>query len=196
MDNFYRACFNNFGPNDTRTLGWNGSGNQEKRFNKLLKIGIREGDSVLDVGCGFGDLYFYCLRYVGDIRYVGVEKNFEISKVAKSNLRDRENASVVNIDFEEYLSRPDIDWVVCSGLFPFDFEDYDICLDRYIKKMLSISRRGVALNLLSTKSKKYEQSFKYNSPGFVISRVEKISKKFNLFHDYLDNDFTVHIYNE
>ena len=34
-------------------VGWNdGKGNQRKRFETLVDIGIESGDSVLDVGCG------------------------------------------------------------------------------------------------------------------------------------------------
>ncbi len=40
-------------------LYWSTKEMQELRFKVLADIGIQSGDSVLDVGCGFGDLLGY-----------------------------------------------------------------------------------------------------------------------------------------
>ena len=45
-------------------VGWlDGRQNQTKRFETLLDIGVQEGDSILDLGCGKGrhihKLYYY-----------------------------------------------------------------------------------------------------------------------------------------
>lgn len=47
---------------DPKTLGWN-SGKQQERFQVLTSFVPPEAcGSVLDVGCGFGDLYGFLLR--------------------------------------------------------------------------------------------------------------------------------------
>ena len=45
---------------DAKTLGWGGGKNKQfERFKALTEIGIQEGDSVLDFGCGFADYFEY-----------------------------------------------------------------------------------------------------------------------------------------
>ena len=65
---FYFNNYQQFGYS-VKSLGWGSTESQEKRFKALSEVGIDNGDRVLDVGCGFGDLYFY-LKKMDAIRII------------------------------------------------------------------------------------------------------------------------------
>src|SRR3989339_2012946 len=54
----YRARYQQHGYSPV-SLGWGKGGRQHLRFSVLAGIGIGKEDSVLDIGCGFGDLFGY-----------------------------------------------------------------------------------------------------------------------------------------
>lgn len=59
---------------DTRSLGWI-PGARKVRFEALTSIGDLNNSSVLDVGCGFGDLYGYLVGRGIKVDYTGVDIN-------------------------------------------------------------------------------------------------------------------------
>lgn len=49
---------------------------QKIRFKTLCEIGIQSTDSVLDVGCGNGDLLPFLESSIGkDVRYTGIDND-------------------------------------------------------------------------------------------------------------------------
>ncbi|MFA5133975.1 MAG: methyltransferase domain-containing protein [Patescibacteria group bacterium] len=80
----------------TRQYAW-------PEFEELAKY-VKEGDSVLDIGCGNGRLYKYLnneLR-VTNYEYVGVDQSEELIKIAKKNNSGGKfkTADVFNLPFE------------------------------------------------------------------------------------------------
>jgi hypothetical protein len=47
-----------------KSLGWGSDYSQKKRFDILLDIGVDINDSVLDVGCGYGDFSKNFVNYL------------------------------------------------------------------------------------------------------------------------------------
>jgi len=62
---YFSKRYEEFG-DSVKTL-WGGEESQKQRFDVLLSIGDLNGKSVLDVGCGFGDLYGYLRQRKVDI---------------------------------------------------------------------------------------------------------------------------------
>ena len=60
----------------TKTLGWGGGRERQSlRFKTHLEIGFKENDSIIDIGCGFGDLYFYLKENFSQFYYYGIDIN-------------------------------------------------------------------------------------------------------------------------
>ena len=55
----YKDLFKQYGAKDERSLGWS-KNKQNYRFERCLRfLKPKCGESLLDIGCGFGDLYRY-----------------------------------------------------------------------------------------------------------------------------------------
>jgi len=197
LEDFYETCFKAFGKDDVRTLGWVNSESQFARFNAIKSIGIKSQDHVLDVGCGFGDLYFYLKDSIGDIRYTGIERKKFLADIARTNLSSEKNAEIKEhdiIDFDSFDRS--FDWVVASGIFPFAYDGFLDEVYGYVKKMFKMSKSGVSFNLLTSlapEENKFDH-MQYSNPAEIISKFSSISTNFRLLHDYLPNDMTIHLY--
>ena len=84
----YNERLNKFGYN-SKTLGWKGGyRKQKKRFCELLKIcafSSKSVKSILDVGCGFGDLFRYISEHKINVNYHGVDINQALLDIGKKN---------------------------------------------------------------------------------------------------------------
>ena len=54
--NFYEALLKKYGKS-YKALNWGSLENQKKRFEVIADVGLKAGDSILDVGCGLSDFY-------------------------------------------------------------------------------------------------------------------------------------------
>ena len=122
---FYDLFINQFNSMDYRSLGWKTKKDQEIRFEKIFEIGISPGDSVLDIGSGLSDFYFFLREKIGDFSYVGIEPKEQFYSVSKVRYSDYGNFKVLKKSISEPVEDfPSADWVVASGLFPFKQPKY------------------------------------------------------------------------
>jgi|ETNvirenome_6_85_1030632.scaffolds.fasta_scaffold00511_19 ubiquinone/menaquinone biosynthesis C-methylase UbiE len=190
---FYNETFSKHGE-DVRSLGWGSKESQNIRFRVLLEMGIKGGQSVLDVGCGFGDFYDFLLSQNINVDYVGADINKNFIKVAK-----QKNKSVIfHLSDTSSFSNDSFDWVVASGVFCFDDENNNLNkLTKNLSKLYNISKKAAAVNFLSSETKgNIKEGFRHYKPQNIINAALTITNKVSLRHDYLQNDFTVYLYKE
>lgn len=122
IDEIYkRKFFENMSIDDVKTLGWSSIKSQEYRFKILLEIGVSTDDTILDVGCGYGDLSKNVKNYVGiDIRKLAID-------IASKRYCDKK---FFNCDIFEI--NDNYDWIIASGIFCFNSYDWY----EYTKKQL------------------------------------------------------------
>ena len=165
-----------------KSLGWGSVYSQQKRFDILLDIGVDINDSVLDVGCGYGD---FSKNFVN---YLGIDLRDDAIIMARDKYSDVrfELKSIYDID-DTY------DWVFASGIFCFidNWEE----TESIIKKMFDISKKGASFNFLSDVTTKDRlDGMKYTKIEEILPIICKLTNKFTIRHDYLINDFTVYLY--
>ncbi len=182
LDRIYTSKFGT--SQDVKSLGWGSEHSQNVRFKILMEInGYTEGDSVLDVGCGHGDLSKFIKNYTG------LEIRKEAIDVAKVKYPETKFIHGIIKDVHDQY-----DWVFGSGIFCFK-KDWHDHLDVTVKKMFDLSTKGIAFNLLSANTpKKKDPDMKYVKIPDIVSFVTKFTMKFQIRHDYLPNDMTIYMY--
>ena len=180
----YVGRYNEFGFSP-KTLGWGNFGRQELRFSVLSQIGIGLESSVLDVGCGFGDLFKYLKENNWDGKYFGIDIVEELLDEAKKQYSDIcvQNLDILENDVEQF----DFD----AKLFSEDNLQY---IERMMKKMFDISRVGVAIDFLSSYVDFTNEIAYHSSPEVIFSMAKRISKRIVLRHDYMPYEFAVYLY--
>lgn len=165
----YRYFLDNENPN-----GWL-RGSQESNFRDLIAItrmtGLSlAGSSIMDVGCGTGDLYGFLKERGHKGNYIGIDIFSKVIDLAKAKYPNGEFiiADILNPEFQSKC-----DFAFASGAFSarLETDNYD-----FLEAMLSmrmISRLGVAFNFLP------EQEVDCASELFLYDskRVTEICKK-------------------
>lgn len=178
------------------SLGWGKQNKESIRFQILREIGIGPQDSVLDVGCGFGDFRKYLLSKNWNGKYVGVDIVEALLTEARQQQPDIE---VYNLDIQEKNTELDkFDFVVSSGVFNFKLEGEDNYefIESLIKSMFEIAEKGVAVDFLSSYVDFQGASTFHSDPGKIIQICKSISKRIKVRLDYMPYEFAVYIYKE
>jgi len=189
----HEHSFSEFGYSP-ESLHWGSRGTQKVRFKALAEIGISEGDSLLDVGCGFADLYSWLkgnditVAYTGidlspDILGRGIELNPELNLL---------QGEVFDFDWPPQS----FDWVFLSGTLNWDLGDNGDYARRVIARMFSLCRRGVAFNMLDSLGldpSLVGQLIAFE-PDEIMAFCRAITPDCQLRSDYLSDDFTIYMH--
>lgn len=177
-------------------LFWKGKDVQELRFAQFLdwmetQPKLVEQLKVLDVGCGFADLYKYFTHHGLTMNYVGLDVSPDMIFAAQNMYPDLKFLNGEIYDFE--LADESFDWVFMSGALNEVIDDSGEYAFGVIQKMYEISKQGVAFNLLN---QAHEWTFQCSDlMSFDPQEVKKFCETFcshvEVKMDYLPNDFTV-----
>lgn len=193
---YYKKKYQQHGAS-VRTLTWNTLVSQQHRFDILVSIGDLQDCSILDVGCGFGDLYKYLKnKNISISDYVGCDIIKEFINHAKEIYPTTTFLCMDFLNNSRYIDKK-FDFVFASGLFAHKEEKWDEYLLNMTKKMFNFCNIGIAVNFLSNFSTNKDNFPYYADPSDVLRVLMKnISNKVTLRHDYRHNDFTVFLYKE
>ncbi|MFQ5874326.1 MAG: class I SAM-dependent methyltransferase, partial [Dehalococcoidia bacterium] len=178
----YRERLKTFGK-DIKTLASGRLDRQRMRFEVLQQVGIRSGDSVLDLGCGFGDFYAFLLERGSQVEYVGYDICPDLVDVARQRFPGIE-FEVKDIQEEGIIRR--FDYVVASQVFNNRLEEDDNLevVKDIIRQSFEASSQAVAIDMLSTYVDYREEQLYYFSPEEIFAFCKNLSKKVCLRHDY------------
>lgn len=188
---FYNRSFKRYGY-DPRSLGWI-LGTQQIRFRQLIGIGNLKGCSVLDVGCGFGDLYGYLIAMGIKVDYTGVDLNENFINVARNVYPD---AHFIVADFEDERISGKFDWAFESGIFNLKINDNNSFIRNTLKKMFKVVRRGVAADFIGAHAAIKDHGLYYQDRGELLSFCGTLSKRLLLKSDYRPPEFCIYMYKD
>lgn len=196
---FYTNLFQHHGTS-CRALSFSSVTTQRARFDALLPVLPSDRDrpfSLLDVGCGFGDLYGH-LREAGFTRvaYTGIDIMPEFIACASARFPD---AAFVVGDFLTSAAGTSAryDYVLSSGALNLLNERYPDHYDfvfAMIEQMYQASARGVAFNLLSAAGKRHfapDPRFFYCDATRILDHCRRKAPATELDHAYLSYDFAI-----
>jgi SAM-dependent methyltransferase len=190
----YEARLSRFG-HSPEALGWGKTGRQEVRFS-ILSEAILEcpTSSVMDVGCGFGDLYDFLTARGWHGRYSGIDivpGLLEVAKKRHPNLDLRElDITAGELQAEKY------DFVVASGVFNARLRHGDnlAFIESALRTMYGIARIAVAADFMSTHVDFQHPDGWHTDPAWAFALGKKLSRRVVLRHDYMPFEFALVIY--
>ena len=172
-----------------RSVNWGSEGGQRRRFEVLLEALPKEPRSILDVGCGIGDLVAFLdeREYVG--RYAGTDLLSEMVETAQRRFPSRSfTVSAVGAPLQGTY-----DLVVASGIMAYCSFDQ---LAGMVAAMFAVSTGAVAFNALSTWSSHRDDGDVYHDPVRTLEFCRSVTPWVTLRHDYMPHDFTAYLYRE
>ena len=179
--------------------GWKSQESQDRRFEQLAKIiTSKYRCSLNDVGCGFGDLFFF-LRDKGiELKsYTGYEISAKMLSVAEEN-RSRFTSECSFIHMTDCYELQMADYSVTSGIFNLKPECSEAEWLSHILKTIEVMNRnslkGFAFNMLTKYSDKeyMRKDLYYADPCFFFDYCKRnFSRNVALLHDYEEYDFTI-----
>lgn len=161
--------------------GWSTKESQEARFSALMRTLKYNGGSIVDFGCGTGDLYEFIVRNYGQVQYTGVDSNEGMLKIA----RQSHNAEFIQCSFDE-INFKQTEFVVASGVFQFQDVSNPNYYEQLVKNLFSKSLKALSVNFLSATRRESEKSDceLYLKPSQVVQLAESISPMWAIDHSY------------
>lgn len=161
--------------------GWSSPQSQSDRFQALLRAAQFEGGSVIDYGCGSGDLFGYLQSSGYAFDYLGLDQNSDMIRIAKAKYGAR--FDVIGLD-EVFFSSAD--YIFCSGVFQFRDSDNPYYYDALIRSLFRQSKRCIAFNVLSANRLKSEMVDEelYFEPREILGVAQATSQLWLLDHSY------------
>ena len=117
VKNSYKEAYKKFGKSK-ETLGLP-KGRQKERFSLLTQFIKKDNFSVLDFGCGFGDLRKYLMSKFDNFEYLGVDIVEEF--IAENKKEDEK--SFILIESEKDIPNKEFDYICISGTFNRSYFD-------------------------------------------------------------------------
>jgi SAM-dependent methyltransferase len=173
------------------------SGTEERRrirFDVLTGVGLRSGDEVLDLGCGFGDYAAYLAESGIDVSYTGYDINPRLIEEARRRHPGR-RFEVLDILQESF---PEFDYIVSTSCFNLKMDavdNYDF-IAQILRACYARARRGVAVDLLSSYVDYPSAEGFHYEPERILAIAKSITKRVCLRHDYPLYEFNVYLYRD
>lgn len=188
---FYEETLAQYGDNDPRSVHWINADSQSVRFDVLCRVGDLEHASLLDVGCGLGDLYKYLLSKKIPVEYTGVDVVPALVSVCSIRFPEARFLcdDVVNI-------RDSYDYILASGALSFAVPQGKEYYFNIIKVMHEHARKGIAFNMLNRAAHVSDDTFLSYDVDEVVSFCKTLSPRVEVVQNYLPWDFTVYMYKE
>ena len=186
------------------SLDWKSPESQGIRYqifeDLIFMMGKREGFSVLDVGCGFGDLFAHLKKAGFKFDYTGYDISYKIVDRAARKYPE------ANFEVRDILNDPDprsFDFVFCCGALNINFEDNQTHLEHtrsMLLRMFELCKIGAGVSLLSSQAMFFlreeelsRSQYFYFKPEDIIGYAKAMTSRYILRHDYHAGDFTVYL---
>jgi ubiquinone/menaquinone biosynthesis C-methylase UbiE len=194
----YRKRWKEFGY-DSRTLGWN-KDCQWVRFSAAFEDLLQDDcTSVLDIGCGFGDMLGYLRSKEWSGRYTGLDLVDELITEARKRYAGDRSAEFVCGDVSALDGSHKSDMAVALGVFNHRLHQDNLQFVREtIEKMWQSTTRVVVCDFLSVASEaeRRRDDLYYADPASLYQLAAGYSRRIAIHHAYMPFEFQIKIWHD
>jgi SAM-dependent methyltransferase len=188
---FHEMRIEEHGEGTTQALGWKNFYSQQARFAMLENIGNMNDCSVLDVGCGHGDLRAYLGDKYPRLRYAGIDQMEEFLDVAIERYGHLPETTFYLGDC--YTAElPRMDYVLACGSLSYRSSDTGF-IEQIITKLFYTCRIAFGFNLMSKVDAPGGILMAYD-PQTIMRHCHILTSNVILHEGYFDGDFTIWMY--
>ena len=185
---YHNDSIKKFGINSHQALGWRKKNEQLLRFKMLLEPTELNDCSILDIGCGTGDLLAYLISNNIQCEYTGIDQIKDFITLAGDKYKNQNNTSFLLGDFWT-ADLGKYDYVLASGALSYRHADPNFIF-KIIAHLFSLSKMAFAFNLLEKTDLKNGGLVAYNK-NEILGFCKKLSSNVILKDDYLEGDFRI-----
>lgn len=189
----YQKAFRKYGVHP-KALRWASAKSAKLRLKELVTDLDFEGKSVLDVGCGFGDIIPYLSRKTKKFNFTGVDMVPEFIQAAQKKYPK------YRFILKDYFNQPmkeKFDVVISSGALNSNFQDPDRFRKKAIRTLFNHAREAISFNMAGfypqPKNKKTSRVY-YADSLAILKYCLSLSPKLIFRHHYHRKDFTIAIF--
>tara|TARA_B100001094_G_scaffold333420_1_gene411944 strand:- start:5467 stop:6123 length:657 start_codon:yes stop_codon:yes gene_type:complete len=187
--NHYNELFSQFGYSH-KTIGW-GKKRHFFRYEILLSKFNIKNCSLLDFGCGFGDLSDYLIDKSLSVVYNGIDIN---EKLINEGIKQNPKRNILFSDpLNDGLDK-NYDYIISSGVHNTKISDNLSFIKKTFDLFNSHSNKGFSMNFLSNNCDYFDENLYYSDPSEIIKIAMNYSQKVLIRHDYMPYEFTVIVY--
>lgn len=170
-------------------------GRQDIRFPVIAGPALANPDaSVLDVGCGFADLYGF-LRGAGwRGRYTGIDIVPGLLKVARERYPDIE---LHEHDGSEHLDRfPAHDFVIASGVMNLALPNggNEAHIERVLAAMFDRAHEAACADFMTSYVDFKHPGAWHTDPAWALTAANRLTRRVTLRADYMPYEFCLFLY--
>jgi SAM-dependent methyltransferase len=181
------------GAGTVEALGWRHNEDQLARFAMLALIGDMNGCSVLDAGCGYGDLRGYLGNIYPRVKYTGIDQIGSFLATAIKRNADLPDTKFYKANFcTDNL--PPADYVLACGSLNYYSSDRDF-IYKTIGKLFGACHIALGFNLLSKIEGPPGILVAYD-PDVIVQYCRSLTVSVILRQDYFEGDFTIFMYRQ
>ena len=189
LGKFFARALRDYGINNPKAVRWEEPRDQRARFETLCEIGDLAGRSILDVGCGLGDLYPFLESRFRNFTYLGIDLLPEMVAAARQKYPGGQ-FEVADV----YSVRHKFDYVLASGALSFNVAPGKKFYFDMIARMFELCNKGLAFNMLDSDYYSADRDFLVYNPQELIPVAERLTPNFQIIVGYTVGDFTVYLY--
>ena len=191
---YHRHRIHQFQPGGVEALGWRGAESQRKRFEVLLRLSDFTGTTVLDAGCGYGDLKAFLDQHCRPFTYIGIDHMPEFINEAKARYCGSPDTYFYRTDFT-LAQLPQVDYVIASGAFCYRCADPGHYFSM-VRKLFDAARIALAFNMLDRAAFPQHDLLTGHDRGEVMAFCRTLAPRVESIGGYLEDDFTVFLYRD
>ena len=180
---------------NSKVLDWESRDAQFRRFSAMTDNLDLNGKSILDVGCGCGDLYGMLKNKGMKVSYTGVDILEKMVQRAEECYPGTEFrcADIFQEDFcpENGLGCPRFDITYASGIFNLNAGNNEQFLKKAVPVLARLAEEIFVFNLLNPSSPDRDDRYFYYEPSKAIDLASEWVQDIEVIEGYLDNDYTL-----